>query len=56
MLVSDMPLQRRGIKDRRLHDTICERHMEPHLDIGIDAVANLEKNWSEVEKRLHSEW
>lgn len=56
MLVSDMPLQRRGIKDRRLHNEIFERHMEPHLDVGIDAVVHLERNWDEVEKRLHSEW
>lgn len=56
MLVSDMPLQRRGIKDRRLHNEIFDRYMEPHLDVGIDAVVHLEQHWDEVEKRLRSEW
>jgi AMP nucleosidase len=56
MLVSDMPLQRRGIKDKRRHNQIYADFMESHLDLGIDAVVNLQKNWEEVEKRLHSEW
>ena len=56
MLVSDMPLQRRGIKDKRRHNEIYTHFMEPHLDIALNAVANLQKNWTSVEKRLHSEW
>ena len=56
MLVSDMPLQRRGIKNKRRHSDIYNNYMETHLDLGLDALANLQKNWQEVEKRLHSEW
>ena len=56
MLVSDMPLQRRGIKDRRLQDEIYTNYMDRHLDLGIDAIKTLQSNWGEVMKRLHSEW
>jgi AMP nucleosidase len=56
MLVSDMPLQRRGIKDKKLSEEIYSRHMETHLDIGIDAVAKLNANWSKVARKLTSEW
>ena len=56
MLVSDMPLQRRGIKNKQRHSEIYANHMEPHLGLGLDAVANLRQNWEKVEKRLHSEW
>ena len=37
MLVSDMPLQRRGIKDRKIQDEIYSKYMDNHLDLGIDA-------------------
>lgn len=56
MLVSDMPLQRRGIKDKRLQDRVYRDYMELHLDIALDAVSNLNSRWSEVERQLHSEW
>ncbi|MDL2274795.1 AMP nucleosidase [Desulfosarcina sp. OttesenSCG-928-G10] len=56
MLVSDMPLQRRGIKDKRLHDRIYRDYMDLHLDIAMDAVANLKARWADVERQLHSEW
>ncbi len=56
MLVSDMPLQRRGIKDKRLHDEIYKHHMGKHLDIALDAIANLKARWSDVERQLRSEW
>jgi AMP nucleosidase len=56
MLVSDMPLQRRGIKDKRMHDDIYRYHMDNHLDIAMDAIANLKARWTDVERQLHSEW
>ncbi|UCD33368.1 MAG: AMP nucleosidase [Desulfobacterales bacterium] len=56
MLISDMPLQRKGIKDKKLHDEIYSRHMETHLEIAIDAVQNIDEKWDEVKKRLASEW
>ena len=56
MLVSDMPLKRRGIKDKKLHAKIYSDHMESHLDIALNAVVNLEKKWDEVSGRLHFEW
>jgi AMP nucleosidase len=56
MLVSDMPLQRRGIKDKKLHDEIYKKHMETHLDIALDAISNLKSRWPDVERQLHSEW
>jgi AMP nucleosidase len=56
MLVSDMPLQRRGIKDKKLHDEIYKFHMETHLDIAMDAIDNLKNRWPEIERQLHSEW
>ncbi len=56
MLVSDMPLQRRGIKDRRIQEEVYTNHMDRHLELGIDAVITMQANWGEVMKRLHSEW
>jgi AMP nucleosidase len=56
MLVSDMPLQRRGIKDKKLQDEIYANHMEIHLDTAIDAVTNLDNKWDKVERKLVSEW
>jgi AMP nucleosidase len=56
MLVSDMPLQKRGIKDKKLHDEVFSKYTESHLDIAIDAVKNLAARWEEVERKLTSEW
>jgi AMP nucleosidase len=56
MLVSDMPLQRRGIKDKKLSEEVYSKYMEMHLDIGLDAVAKLNANWSKVARKLTSEW
>jgi len=56
MLVSDMPLQRRGIKDKKKQDQVFSRYMEPHLDLAFDAVKNMDEKWSEVKRRLTSEW
>jgi len=56
MLVSDMPLQKSGIKDKELHEKIYHDYMPTHLDIAIDAVKNLDAKWGEVERKLTSEW
>ncbi len=56
MLVSDMPLQRRGIKDKKLSEEIFSSYMDKRLDIGLDAVAKLRSDWSEVSRKLGSEW
>ncbi len=56
MLVSDMPLERRGIKDKKLHDELYERHMVTHIDLALDAISNLNDRWVDVERQLHSEW
>jgi AMP nucleosidase len=56
MLVSDMPLQRRGIKDKKLSEEIFTTYMDKHLDIGLDAVAKLHSDWGEVSRKLSSEW
>ena len=56
MLVSDMPLQRRGIKSKKLHEEIYTKYMETHLDIAEDAVKNICGKWGEVERKLTSEW
>jgi AMP nucleosidase len=56
MLVSDMPLQKRGIKDKRLYNKIYSEYMETHLDIALDAVAKINKNWRTVARKLSSEW
>lgn len=56
MLVSDMPLHRRGIKDKKLHSEIYSKYMDKHLDIALNAVTNLRDKWSEVENQLDSEW
>ena len=56
MLVSDMPLNKRGVKDKKRHEEIYANHMEPHLELGMDAVSNLQRSWGDVEKRLRSEW
>jgi AMP nucleosidase len=56
MLVSDMPLKRRGVKDKKSSEEIFAKHMETHLDTGIDAVTKLNSNWGKVVRRLTSEW
>lgn len=56
MLVSDLPLQKSGIKDKKLQDEIFSQHMEFHLDLAVDVVHNLNLKWDEVERRLASEW
>jgi AMP nucleosidase len=56
MLVSDMPLQRRGIKDKKLHEEIYAKYMETHLDIAMDAVKSLSAKWEDVHRKLASEW
>jgi AMP nucleosidase len=56
MLASDIPLQRRGIKDKKKQDEIFSNYMEPHLDLARDAVKNIDAKWSEVERQLISEW
>ena len=56
MLVSDMPLQRRGIKDKHKQDEIFSNYMETHLDLALDAVHNIGRNWKEVKRQLTSEW
>lgn len=56
MLVSDMPLKKRGIKDKTLHKEIYSKFMPIHLDLALDAVQTLSVKWHEVERRLISEW
>ncbi len=56
MLVSDMPLQKRGIKDKKMQAEVFSRYMDTHLEIAIDAVKNLKNRWEKVERQLSSEW
>jgi AMP nucleosidase len=56
MLVSDMPLQRRGIKDRRIQVEVYAQFMDTHIELGMNAVKTMQSKWGEVMKRLHSEW
>ncbi len=56
MLVSDMPLQKRGIKDKKLYSKIFSAYMDTHLEIAMDAVAKIDSNWSTVSRTLTSEW
>lgn len=56
MLVSDMPLQRRGIKDKKLHDEIYSKFMEIHLNLALDVVQNMNDKWKDIERDLTSEW
>jgi AMP nucleosidase len=56
MLVSDMPLQKRGIKDKKLHDEIYSKYMEIHLDLAMDVVQNMNDKWKDIERDLTSEW
>lgn len=56
MLVSDMPLQKRGIKDKKLYNMIYSTYMDPHLDIALDAITKMNSSWRTVARRLSSEW
>ncbi len=56
MLVSDMPLQKRGIKDKKMQNDIFSNHMETHLEIAIDVIENLNAKWDKIERELTSEW
>ncbi|SMC16918.1 AMP nucleosidase [Desulfacinum hydrothermale DSM 13146] len=56
MLVSDMPLQRRGIKSKELHQKVYDDFMDTHIDLGLEAVKALDAHWDAVERKLTSEW
>ncbi len=56
MLVSDMPLQKKGVKDKKLYNKIFSSYMDTHLEIGLDAVSKIHSNWSTVSRKLSSEW
>ena len=56
MLVSDMPLRRDGIKDRKKQDKVFSKYMADHVELALDAVNNMEARWDEVKRRLTSEW
>jgi AMP nucleosidase len=56
MLVSDMPLQKRGVKGKKLHGKIYTEYMETHLELGMEAVNTMNSKWEEVERKLTSEW
>ena len=56
MLVSDMPLQKRGVKDKKLYKKIYSEYMGSHLEIALDAVTKINSNWSTVARKLSSEW
>jgi AMP nucleosidase len=56
MLVSDMPLQKRGIKDKKLYSKIFSSFMDTHLEIAMDAVTKIQANWRTVVRKLTSEW
>jgi AMP nucleosidase len=56
MLVSDMPLQKRGIKDKKLYTKIFSTYMDTHIDIALDAATKINANWSSVSRKLTSEW
>jgi AMP nucleosidase len=56
MLVSDMPLQKRGIKDKKLYKKIYSEFMETHLDVALDAAMKINSNWRMVARKLTSEW
>ncbi|MBT8332497.1 MAG: AMP nucleosidase [Deltaproteobacteria bacterium] len=56
MLVSDMPLQIDGVKDKKKQGRIFLKYTSAHLDLALDAVKKMEANWDEVKRRLTSEW
>lgn len=54
-LVSDMPLQRRGIKARKLHEQVYAKYMDIHLNLGLETAYTMDSKWDEVERKLTSE-
>lgn len=56
MLVSDMPIKKRGIKDKKLHNRIYTEFMGSHLDMALDAIEKMSSKWPDVERQLTSEW
>ena len=56
MLVSDMPLQKRGVKSKRLSEQIFNDYLETHLNLAMDAVRTIHSQWQVVERTLASEW
>ncbi len=56
MLVSDMPLQRRGIKSRGSQEDVFARYMGLHIDMAIRTVDAFNCKWEEIERTLNSEW
>lgn len=56
MLISDMPLQKTGLKGKKLHNEIYEKFMPLHLEIALEAVKTMSAKWGEVERKLESEW
>lgn len=56
MLVSDMPLQKRGIKDKKLSEQIYVNYLGTHLDLALEAVTKIKSEWQLVERTLASEW
>ena len=56
MLVSDMPIQKRGIKGKKLHGEIYSKYMDTHLEMALNAVESLDSKWEDVERKLSSEW
>ena len=56
MLVSDLPLKMRGIKDKVKQDRVFSKYTATHLDLALDAVKNMEGKWDDVKRRLTSEW
>lgn len=56
MPVSEMPLQRKGIQDKKRHNDVFKWFIGIHLDIALDTIEHLKRSWEEVEGRLDSEW
>jgi AMP nucleosidase len=55
-LVSDMPLQKRGIKDKKLYSKLYSEILDTHFDIGLDAAAKVDANWRTIARKISSEW
>jgi len=51
-----LELQKRGIKDKTLYSKIFSAYMDTHLEIAMDALSKINSNWSEVSRKLTSEW
>ncbi len=56
MLVSDMPLQKKGVKDKKLSEKVYDDYLDTHLDLAMDAVGTIRSQWKKVERTLASEW